>query len=141
MENLNNDSEQSEENEISTKPQTEQILITQTKEINTQPEKTKKKKRHKKKKTPKKVKKEELTEEEINKFRLQDKTIAPSFISYYKNLLGFDESEYSSFLKASVEELPIIFRINKIYTYYYLENKSYYIQKLNYMNIFRISLN
>ena len=117
MENLNNDSEQSEENEISTKPQTEQILITQTKEINTQPEKTKKKKRHKKKKTPKKVKKEELTEEEINKFRLQDKTIAPSFISYYKNLLGFDESEYSSFLKASVEELPIIFRINKIYTY------------------------
>ena len=117
MENLNNDSEQSEENEISTKPQTEQILITQTKEINTQPEKTKKKKRHKKKKTPKKVKKEELTEEEINKFRLQDKTIAPSFISYYKNLLGFDESEYSSFLKASVEELPIIFRVNKIYTY------------------------
>jgi len=117
MENLNNNSEQSEENKISTKPQTEQILITQTKEINTQPEKTKKKKKHKKKKTPKKVKKEELTEEEINKFRIQDKTISPSFISYYKNLLGFDDSEYSSFLKASVEDLPIIFRVNKIYTY------------------------
>ena len=117
MENLKEESDQSEENEITTKPQTEKILITQTKEKSSQPEKTKKKKRHKKKKTPKKIKKEELTEEEINKFRLQDKTIAPSFISYYKNLLGFDEQEFSSFLKASVEELPIIFRINKIYTY------------------------
>ena len=117
MENLKEESDQSEENEITTKPQTEKILITQTKEKSSQPEKTKKKKRHKKKKTPKKIKKEELTEEEINKFRLQDKTIAPSFISYYKNLLGFDEQAYSSFLEASVEELPIIFRINKIYTY------------------------
>lgn len=117
MENLKEESDQSEENEITTKPQTEKILITQTKEKSSQPEKTKKKKRHKKKKTPKKIKKEELTEEEINKFRLQDKTIAPSFISYYKNLLGFDQQEFSSFLKASVEELPIIFRINKIYTY------------------------
>ena len=117
MENLKEESDQSEENEITTKPQTEKILITQTKEKSSQPEKTKKKKRHKKKKTPKKIKKQELTEEEINKFRLQDKTIAPSFISYYKNLLGFDEQEFSSFLKASVEELPIIFRINKIYTY------------------------
>ena len=54
MENLNNDNEQSEENEISTKPQTEQILITQTKEINTQLEKTKKKKDIKKRKLQKK---------------------------------------------------------------------------------------
>ena len=59
MENLKEESDQSEENEITTKPQTEKILITQTKEKSSQPEKTKKKKRHKKKKTPKKIKKDE----------------------------------------------------------------------------------
>ena len=117
MENLNSDNEDSENNEISTKAQTKNILITQTQEINTQQDNNKKKKRRKKKKTPKKIKKEELTEEEINKFRLQDKTISSYFISYYKTLLGFDDSEFSSFLETSVKELPIIFRINKIYTY------------------------
>ena len=117
MENLNNEDESSEKCEISTKSQTENLLITQDNNINPPPEENKKRKRHKKKKSPKKIKKEELTEEEINKFRLQDKTISPSFISYYKNLLGFDDSEFSSFLKISVEDLPIIFRINKIYTY------------------------
>ena len=117
MENLNNENELSEKSEISTKPQSEKILITQTNDIKNKLGENKKKKRHKKKKSPKQTKKEELTEEQINKFRLQDKTISSSFISYYKNLLGFDNSEFSSFLKISVEDLPIIFRINKIYTY------------------------
>ena len=117
MENLNNENELSEKSEISTKPQSEKILITQTNDIKNKLGENKKKKRHKKKKSPKQTKKEELTEEQINKFRLQDKTISSSFISYYKNLLGFDDSEFSSFLKISVEDLPIIFRINKIYTY------------------------
>ena len=117
MENLNNENELSEKSEISTKPQSEKILITQTNDIKNKLGENKKKKRHKKNKSPKQIKKEELTEEQINKFRLQDKTISSSFISYYKNLLGFDDSEFSSFLKISVEDLPIIFRINKIYTY------------------------
>ena len=75
MENLNNEDESSEKCEISTKSQTENLLITQDNNINAPPEENKKRKRHKKKKSPKKIKKEELTEEEINQFRLQDKTI------------------------------------------------------------------
>ena len=117
MENLNNNENKSETNTISTNVQTENLLITQTQELNNQIEEKKKGKKNKKKKTPKKIKKEDLTEEEINKFRLQDKTIASTFISYYKSLLDFTEEEFSLFLKTSVEELPIIFRINKIYTY------------------------
>ena len=97
--------------------QSKKLLITQNEESNIIKEQKKKKKRHKKKRTPKKVKKEDLTEEEISKYRLQDKIISDSFISYYKVLLDFDESEFSNFLKISVQELPIIFRLNKIYTY------------------------
>ena len=115
MEKLKNDNELSEKNEISTS-QSEKLLITQNEELNKESQ-PKKKKRHKKKKTPKKIKKEELTEEEISKYRIQDKTISENFILYYKSLLDFDETEFSSFLKISVEELPIIFRLNKIYTY------------------------
>ena len=115
MENLKNDNEPPEINEISTS-QSEKLLITQNEELNKESHQ-KKKKRHKKKKTPKKIKKEELTEEEISKYRIQDKTISENFILYYKSLLDFDETEFSSFLKISVEELPIIFRLNKIYSY------------------------
>ena len=97
--------------------QSKKLLITQNEESNIIKEQKKKKKRHKKKRTPKKIKKEDLTEEEISKYRLQDKIISDSFISYYKVLLDFDESEFSNFLKISVQELPIIFRLNKIYTY------------------------
>ena len=117
MENINNKIEKSEKNEISNNIKNEKVLITETQEINNKLENKKKKKRNKKKKTPKKIKKEDLTEEEISKYRLQDKTIVSSFITYYKYLLNFDESEFSLFLKTSVEDLPIIFRINKIYTY------------------------
>ena len=117
MENINNKIEKSEKNEISNNIKNEKVLITETQEINNNIENKKKKKRNKKKKTPKKIKKEDLTEEEISKYRLQDKTIISSFITYYKYLLNFDESEFSLFLKTSVEDLPIIFRINKIYTY------------------------
>ena len=117
MENINNKIEKSEKNEISNNIKNEKVLITETQEINNNIENKKKKKRNKKKKTPKKIKKEDLTEEEISKYRLQDKTIVSSFITYYKYLLNFDESEFSLFLKTSVEDLPIIFRINKIYTY------------------------
>ena len=117
MENFNKNNDNSLKNEISTDIQTKKILITQKEDIQTSTENKKKKKSLKKKKTPKKIKKEDLTEEEISKFRLQDKTISSSFISYYTNLLDFDESEFSLFLKTSVEDLPIIFRINKIYTY------------------------
>ena len=117
MENINNKIEKSEKNEISNNIKNEKVLITETQEKNNKIENKKKKKRNKKKKTPKKIKKEDLTEEEISKYRLQDKTIVSSFITYYKYLLNFDESEFSLFLKTSVEDLPIIFRINKIYTY------------------------
>ena len=117
MENINNKIEKSEKNEISNNIKNEKVLITETQEINNKLENKNKKKKNKKKKTPKKIKKEDLTEEEISKYRLQDKTIVSSFITYYKYLLNFDESEFSLFLKTSVEDLPIIFRINKIYTY------------------------
>ena len=113
----NNDDEYSKNNENSSISQSEKLLITQSTEVNTESQKKKKGKKHKKKKTPKKIKKEELTEEQISKFRLQDKTIADTFINYYKHILNFDEKEFSEFLKISVEELPIIFRLNKIYTY------------------------
>jgi len=106
MENLNN-----------VPGKSKKLLITQNEESNIILEQKKKKKRNKKKRTPKKIKKEDLTEEEISKYRLQDKIISDSFIYYYKVLLDFDESEFSSFLKISVQELPIIFRLNKIYTY------------------------
>ena len=76
--------------------------------------KSKKKKKKTMKKEPKKSK---LSEEEIEKFREKDKSINESFISYYKYLLNFKEDEFSEFLKISVKDLPIIFRINKIYTY------------------------
>ena len=77
----------------------------------------KNKKRKKKKKNPKEKKKSKLSEEEIAKFRQKESTINESFISYYKTLLNFTEEEFSEFLKISVKELPIIFRINKIYTF------------------------
>ena len=118
MEKLkNNDDAYSKNNENSSISQSEKLLITQSTEVNTESQKKKKGKKHKKKKTPKKIKKEELTEEQISKFRLQDKTITDTFINYYKHILNFDEKEFSEFLKKSVEELPIIFRLNKIYTY------------------------
>jgi len=143
MENFNNDSEQ-----------TKKLLITQNKESNISSEQKKKHKRHKKKKTPKKIKKEDLTEEEISKYRIQDKKISDSFISYYKVLLDFDESEFSTFLKVSVQDLPTIFRLNKIYTYseslseeiteFLLKNKENFINRvtrpyLNFLdNIYQI---
>ena len=77
----------------------------------------KNKKRKKKKKNQKEPKKKKLSEEEIAKFREKENTINESFISYYKTLLNFTEEEFSEFLKISVKELPIIFRINKIYTF------------------------
>lgn len=70
--------------------------------------------RKKQKKEPTKKK---LTEEEISKFRERDNTISESFISYYKPLLNFSEEEFAQFLKTSIQDLPIIFRINKIYTF------------------------
>ena len=76
--------------------------------------KSKKKKKKTIKKEPKKSK---LSEEEIENFREKDKSINESFISYYRYLLNFKEDEFSEFLKISVKDLPIIFRINKIYTY------------------------
>ena len=75
------------------------------------------KKNMKKKKDKKENIKKKLTEEEIAKFREKENTINEAFISYYKNLLNFNEEEFSKFLKISVEDLPIIFRINKIYTF------------------------
>ena len=140
MENLNNDSKK--------------LLITQKEESNVNSEKKKRHKKHKKKKTPKKLKKEELTEEEIDKYRIQDKIISDSFISYYKVLLDFDETEFSNFLKVSVQDLPVIFRLNKIYTYseslseeiseFLLRNKDHFNQRvtrpyLNFLdNIYQI---
>ena len=82
-----------------------------------EPKTKKSKKKHKKEPKPPKIKKSELTEEEINDFRIKDKTISELFITYYKSILNFDEKEYSDFLKITVEELPTIFRLNKIYTY------------------------
>ena len=75
------------------------------------------KKNKKKKKSPKKVKKTQMTEEEIAKFREKDNKISEAFISYYKYLLNFSEEEFNEFLKVSIKDLPVIFRINKIYTF------------------------
>ena len=78
---------------------------------------SKSKKSKKKKKKPIETKKTKLSEEEIAKFREKDNIISELFISYYKTLLNFSKEEFSEFLKISVTELPIIFRINKIYTF------------------------
>ena len=102
---------------ISEKEQSPEINQISGRLLLTQSNEKKSKKKHKKKPKPPKIKKEELTEEEINNFRIKDKTISENFISYYKSILNFDEKEYSEFLKITVEELPIIFRLNKIYTY------------------------
>ena len=102
---------------ISEKEQSPEINQISGRLLLTQSNEKKYKKKHKKKPKPPKIKKEELTEEEINNFRIKDKTISENFISYYKSILNFDEKEYSEFLKITVEELPIIFRLNKIYTY------------------------
>ncbi len=79
--------------------------------------KNQKKKNKKKNKKTEELKKSKLSEEEISLFREKDKLINESFISYYKYILNFSEEDFSKFLKTSVEELPIIFRINKIYTF------------------------
>ena len=102
---------------ISEKEQSPEINQISGRLLLTQSNEKKYKKKHKKKPKPPKIKKEELTEEEINNFRIKDKTISENYISYYKSILNFDEKEYSEFLKITVEELPIIFRLNKIYTY------------------------
>ena len=78
---------------------------------------TKNKKKKKKKKVCQEPKKSKLSEQEIALFREKDSIINESFISYYKNILNFTEEEFSKFLKISVQDLPIIFRINKIYTF------------------------
>ena len=78
---------------------------------------TKNKKRKKKQNILKEPKKSKLSEEEIAKFREKENTLNESFIAYYKTLLNFSEEEFSEFLKISVKDLPIIFRINKIYTF------------------------
>ena len=77
----------------------------------------KNKKRKKKSKILKEPKKSKLSEEEISKFREKENTINELFIAYYKTLLNFSDEEFSEFLKISVKDLPIIFRINKIYTF------------------------
>ena len=78
---------------------------------------TKNKKRKKKQNILKEPKKTKLSEEEIAKFREKENILNESFIAYYKTLLNFSEEEFSEFLKISVKDLPIIFRINKIYTF------------------------
>ena len=78
---------------------------------------TKNKKRKKKQNILKEPKKSKLSEEEIAKFREKENILNESFIAYYKTLLNFSEEEFSEFLKISVKDLPIIFRINKIYTF------------------------
>ena len=103
MENLESKKEEEIKNE-------ENKLEDNNKEIKNK----KKKKKQKKSKEPKKSK---LSEDEIAKFREKENTINESFISYYKYLLNFKEDEFSEFLKISVKDLPIIFRINKIYTF------------------------
>ena len=111
MENLN------EENNINDKKEEKEKIEEKGDSNNDKnPSKTNKKSK-KKKKNPKEPKKTQVTEEDIAKFRELDSTINESFISYYKNLLNFSEEEFSEFLKISVKELPIIFRINKIYTF------------------------
>ena len=111
MENLN------EENNINDKKEEKEKIEEKGESNNDKnPSKTNKKSK-KKKKNPKEPKKTQVTEEDIAKFRELDNTINESFISYYKNLLNFSEEEFSEFLKISVKELPIIFRINKIYTF------------------------
>ena len=77
----------------------------------------KNKKRKKKQNILKEPKKSKLSEEEIAKFREKENILNESFIAYYKTLLNFSEEEFSEFLKISVKDLPIIFRINKIYTF------------------------
>ena len=84
----------------------------QTSETNPQNKKTKPKK--KPKKPPPKSK---LTPEQIEKLKQSQNSLSPQFITYYKNLLDLDENEYSKFLNTLTQDLPIIFRINKIYTY------------------------
>ena len=103
MENLNKENKKHKENE--------------KKIENSVNDKTKNIKSKKNKKSKKEVKKTKLTEEEISKFREKENTLNESFISYYKTLLNFSEKEFSDFLKISVQDLPIIFRINKIYTF------------------------
>ena len=78
---------------------------------------SKPKKNKKKKNNQNEIKKTKLSEEDIAKFREKDSLISELFISYYKKLLNFSEEEFSEFLKISITNLPIIFRINKIYTF------------------------
>ena len=106
MENLNNENNIDNKEEI--KKENENIDKKSS---------TKNKKRKKKEKILKEPKKSKLTEEEIAKFREKENTINELFISYYKTLLNFSDEEFSEFLKISVKDLPIIFRINKIYTF------------------------
>ena len=103
MENLNKENKKNKDNEKTI----ENLVNDKTKNI----------KSKKNQKSKKEIKKTKLTEEEISKFREKENTINESFISYYKNLLNFSEKEFSDFLKISVQDLPIIFRINKIYTF------------------------
>ena len=93
-----------------------------------------KKKKKKEKKTPKK---NIISVEEIEKFKSQQERIVKPFIEYYKELLGFSEKEFEIFLKISTTDLPITFRINKIYTYTdYLEKElfSEFYKKNDYFN-------
>ena len=107
MENLNNENKSDNKEE-------EIIKINE----NIEKDSSKKNKKSKKKpKTSKEPKKSKLTEEEIAKFREKENTINDLFIAYYKTLLNFSDEEFSEFLKISVRDLPIIFRINKIYTF------------------------
>jgi 16S rRNA C967 or C1407 C5-methylase (RsmB/RsmF family) len=109
MENLN------EEDKTENKKEGNEIKVkNEKKENNLSSNNKKKKKKPKKAKEPKKSK---LSQEEIESFREKDSIINESFISYYKNILNFSEEEFSKFLKISVQDLPIIFRINKIYTF------------------------
>ena len=79
------------------------------------------KKKKKEKKTPKK---NIVSPEEIEKYKSQQERIVKPFIEYYKEILGFSQKEFDEFLKISIKDLPITFRINKIYTYTdYLEKE------------------
>ena len=109
--NINEEEEMEEKESIQNNVENEEL--TETKASTT----SKRKKNKKKKKSQKIEKKIKLSEEEIQQYKEKSNTINEAFISYYKNLLNFDEEEFEKFLKISVTDLPVIFRINKIYTY------------------------